>query len=57
MDLSLGQPTLAEVVERICIRYDGQDRGLEFACKLLDRGDLVLLDIQVDRVISWVDDG
>jgi PPOX class probable F420-dependent enzyme len=47
---------LAEVVERICVRYDGPERGLEFAQGLLDRGGMILLDIRVDRVTSWVDD-
>ena len=47
---------LAEVVRRICVRYDGPQRGPEYAQELLDRGDMVLLYIQVDRVMSWVDD-
>ena len=47
---------LAEVLERICVRYDGPKRGQEFARELLDRGDMILLDIRVDRVTSWADD-
>ena len=52
----LTKEDLAEVVRRICVRYDGSERGPEYAQELLDRGDMVLLDIQVDRVMSWVDD-
>lgn len=47
---------LAEVLERICVRYDGPKRGQEFARELLDRGDMILLDIRVDRMTSWADD-
>jgi len=47
---------LAEAVERICVRYDGPERGREFAQELLDRGGMILLEIRVDRITSWADD-
>ena len=47
---------LAERVRSICVRYDGPERGEEFARELLERGDMALLEITVDRVMSWVED-
>ncbi len=48
---------LAEAVERMCVLYDGPERGAEFAKELLGEDRMVLLDISVDRVMSWQDDG
>ena len=48
---------LAQVVERICIRYDGPERGRAFAKELLSGDGLRLIDIRVTRVIGWKDDG
>ncbi len=48
---------LAEAVERMCVLYDGPERGAEFAKELLGEERMVLLDIAVDRVMSWKDDG
>ncbi len=47
---------LAQVVERICIRYDGPERGRAFARDLLSEGRLRLIDIRVTRAIGWKDD-
>lgn len=55
-EASLTKDDLAEAVRSICLRYDGPQRGPEFAQELLGRGDMVLLEIRVDRVISWADD-
>ena len=48
---------LARVVERMCVLYDGPERGVEFAKDLLGEDRMVLLEISVDRVMSWKDDG
>ena len=48
---------LAQVVERMCVLYDGPDRGAEFAKELLGDERMVLLRITIDKVISWKDDG
>ena len=48
---------LAGVVERMCVLYDGPERGAEFAKELLGEDRMVLLEIAVDRVMSWKDDG
>ena len=55
-EASLTKDDLAAAVRSICLRYDGPQRGEAFAQELLDRGDMVLLEIRVDRVMSWVDD-
>ena len=47
---------LANVVERMCVLYDGPERGAEFAKELLGEDRMVLLDIPIDRVMSWKDD-
>ena len=47
---------LAQVVERMCVLYDGPERGEEFAKELLGEDRMVLLEIVVDRVMSWQDD-
>ena len=47
---------LEQVVERMCVLYDGLGRGEEFAKELLGEERMVLLQITVDRVMSWKDD-
>ncbi len=47
---------LGPIVRRICLHYDGPERGEEFARELLDQGRMVSIRIRVDRVISWKDD-
>lgn len=47
---------LAQVVERICIRYDGPERGRAFAQELLSGDRMRLIAIRVTRVIGWKDD-
>jgi PPOX class probable F420-dependent enzyme len=48
---------LNRVVERMCVLYDGPERGAEFAKELLEEDRMVLLEISVDRVLSWKDGG
>jgi len=43
-------------VRRICVRYDGPERGEAFARELLAEERMVLLGIEVDRMISWKED-
>ena len=47
---------LSTMVERICVRYDGPERGRSFAEELLSEGRTRLVDIRVTRVIGWMDD-
>ena len=47
---------LDQIVERMCVLYDGPDRGAEFAKELIGEDRMVLLEITIDRVMSWKDD-
>ena len=47
---------LARQVHRICVRYDGPERGEAFARELLAEERMVLLSIEIDRMISWKED-
>jgi hypothetical protein len=47
---------LDQVVERMCVLYDGPDRGAEFAKELIGEDRMVLLEIIINRVMSWKDD-
>ena len=53
---SITTDNLESIVPKICTRYDGQVRGAEFARELLTDEDMVLIDIRIDRVVSWQDD-
>ena len=48
---------LDDVVERMCVLYDGPDKGVEFAKELLGQERMVLLNITIDKIMSWEDDG
>ena len=48
---------LDKVVERMCVLYDGPDRGGDFAKELLGEERMVLLQITIDKIMSWQDDG
>ena len=48
---------MAGLVERMCVLYDGPERGKEFAEELLGDERMTLIDISIDRVMSWKDDG
>ena len=47
---------IAQIVERICVRYDGPVRGVEFAKELLAEDRMALIDIRVTRVTGWKDE-
>ena len=48
---------LENVVERMCVLYDGPDKGADFAKELLGEERMVLLKIDIDKIMSWQDDG
>ncbi|MDA0264672.1 MAG: PPOX class F420-dependent oxidoreductase [Chloroflexi bacterium] len=52
----ISSENMAQVIERMCVLYDGPDRGAEFAKELLGEERMVLLEITVDRVMAWRDD-
>ena len=47
---------LESTVRRICVHYNGPERGGAFARELLEQGGTTSIRIRVDRVISWKDD-
>ncbi len=47
---------LEAMVNRLCVKYDGPERGPTYAEELLAESRLLLIDIDVDRVMSWVED-
>ena len=53
---SLTKDNMESLVKNICTLYDGPVRGAEFARELLTEEDMVLIDIRIERVISWQDD-
>ena len=54
---STGGDGLEAMVERICVKYDGPERGPEYARELLADERMALITIVPDRFISWKDGG
>ena len=53
---TLTREGLVRSVERICVKYDGPVKGKEFAGELLEDDDMVLIEMAIQRTISWQDD-
>ena len=53
---TLATDNLESTVQNTCTRYDGPVWGAEFARELLTEEDMVLIDIRIDRIVSWQDD-
>lgn len=47
---------LDDIVRRMCVLYDGPERGTEFAAQLLSEERLTLIVISPDRFIAWKED-
>ena len=47
---------VGEMVERICVRYDGPERGVAYARELMAEGRMCLIEVRVTRSIGWKDD-
>ncbi len=47
---------MEKMVERICVRYDGPERGVAYARELLAEGRMCLIEVRVTRAIGWKDD-
>ena len=47
---------LLQVIERICVQYDGPEEGPAYAAELLSGGPMLLIDIRVTRVTGWKHD-
>ncbi len=55
-DGRVAEGDIAQMVERICVRYDGPVRGVEYAKELLGEDRMALIEIQVTRVSGWKDE-
>ena len=55
-DGRVAEGDIAQMVERICVRYDGSVRGVEYAKELLGEDRMALIEIQVTRVSGWKDE-
>lgn len=53
---SITDSGLDDMVRRTCVRYEGEERGAEFAAQLLAEERLTLIVISPDRFISWKED-
>ena len=47
---------ISQIVERLCVRYDGPVRGAEYAKELLSEDRMRLIDILVTKVVGWKDE-
>ncbi|PKB72503.1 MAG: hypothetical protein BZY75_06600 [SAR202 cluster bacterium Io17-Chloro-G7] len=55
-DAQLAEGEITDMVERICVRYDGPVRGVEFAKELLAEDRMKLIEIHLTRVTGWKDE-
>jgi hypothetical protein len=51
----LSSEALVPMVERMCVLYDGPERGAEFAKELINQERMVLLEVAIDKIITWKD--
>ena len=47
---------MVQEVERLCVRYDGPERGAQFSQELLADDRRVLIDVSIQRTSSWKED-
>ena len=55
-EAQVAERDFAQMVERICVRYDGPVRGVEYAKELLADDRMALIEIQLTRVTGWKDE-
>ena len=53
---NIAESGLEDMVQETCVLYEGPQRGAEFAAELLADERLTLIEISVDRVMSWKED-
>jgi PPOX class probable F420-dependent enzyme len=41
----------------VCVRYQGQERGSNFAREILESGEAAVVVVHPTRIISWMDEG
>ena len=54
-EAQVSSSNMEEMVERICVRYDGPERGPAYARELLAESRMCLIEVCVTRAIGWKD--
>ena len=55
-DAVVTKENLEQEVERLCVHYEGPERGAEYTKELLAGSGMVMIDIAVRKTISWKED-
>ena len=55
-EATVTRENLVQEVERLCVRYDGPERGAQFSQELLVNDRMVLIDVSIQRTSSWKED-
>lgn len=55
-DATLTTEDLEREVERLCVHYEGQERGAEYTRELLAGSGMVVIDVTVRKTMSWKED-
>jgi PPOX class probable F420-dependent enzyme len=49
----LSKDNVNQVTERICVRCQGPEEGLTYARRIIEKGIAQVLEVKIQRVISW----
>ena len=55
-DAVVTKEDLEQEVERLCVHYEGPERGAEYTKELLAGSGMVVIDVTVRKTISWKED-
>ena len=55
-DAIVTKENLEQEVERLCVHYEGPERGAEYTKELLADSGMVVIDVAVRKTISWKED-
>ena len=55
-DAVVTKENLSQEVERLCVHYEGPERGEEYTKELLAGSGMVVIDVTVRKIISWKED-
>ena len=55
-DAVVTKDNLEREVERLCVHYEGPERGAEYTKELLAGSGMVMIDVTVRKTISWKED-
>ena len=55
-DAVVTKEDLEREVERLCVHYEGPERGAEYTRELLAGSGMVVIDVTVRKTLSWKED-